>query len=208
MRRQKANTFVGISDFLLALNNVIFLLFVFAIMAIAAKTPPAAGVELKAEYIITAEWDPVRDCDIDLWVRDPLGNIAYWGHKEAGAMHLDHDSRGSLSDVVRLADGTISRPKVYTEMVTLRGIVPGEYTVNLHLYGAMIDGLEVKAPGTAYAVPVHVRITKLNPRAETEFDQEAKLEGVWQELTVTRFTLGSDGAWGAIDATPMSLRSN
>jgi hypothetical protein len=208
MRRQRANTFVGISDFLLALNNVIFLLFVFAIMAIAAKSPPVAGVELKAEYIITADWDLAHDCDVDLWVRDPLGNIVYWGHKEAGAMHLDHDSRGSLSETVTLADGTVSKPKLYTEMVTLRGIVPGEYTVNLHLYGAMIDGLEVKTPGPAYSVPVHVRITKLNPRAETEVDQETKLERVWQETTVTRFTLGPDGAWLGADATPMSLRSN
>ena len=42
MRRQRANTFVGISDFLLALNNVIFILFIFAIMAMAAKVPPAS----------------------------------------------------------------------------------------------------------------------------------------------------------------------
>ena len=208
VRRQRANTFVGISDFLLALNNVIFLLFVFAIMAISAKSPPAAGVELKAEYIITADWDLARDCDVDLWVRDPLGNVVYWGRKEAGAMHLDHDSRGSLSDVVKLADGTVTKPKLYTEMVTLRGIVPGEYTVNLHLYGAMIDGVEVKAPRTAYSVPVHVRITRLNPSAVAEYDQEAKLESVWQEITVTRFTLGSDGSWRGTDPTPMSLRSS
>ncbi|SEF10128.1 hypothetical protein SAMN05444161_8383 [Rhizobiales bacterium GAS191] len=206
MRRQRANTFVGISDFLLALNNVIFILFIFAIMAMAAKVPPAAGVELKAEYIITAEWDLAHDCDVDLWVRDPLGNVVYWSHKEAGSMHLDHDSRGSLSDEQRLADGTIVKPKSYGEMVTLRGIVPGEYTVNLHLYGAMIDGAEVKAPGTAYSVPVHVRIIKLNPSVVTEFDQEPTLERIWQETTVTRFGLGSDGSWLGTDPTPMSLQ--
>jgi hypothetical protein len=208
MRRQRANTFVGISDFLLALNNVIFLLFVFAIMAIAAKSPPVAGVELKAEYIITAEWDLAHDCDVDLWVRDPLGNVVYWQRKEAGAMHLDHDSRGSLSDAVKLADGSVSNPRSYTEMVTLRGIVPGEYTVNLHLYGTMVDGVEVRAPGTPYSVPVHVRITRLNPSAVSEFDEEARLDRVWQEITVTRFTLGSDGSWRGTDRTPMSLRNS
>src|SRR6516225_129898 len=97
MRRQRANTFVGIADFLLSLNNVIFILFIFAIMAMATKIPSEAGVQLKAEYIITAEWDLAHDCDVDVWVRDPLGNVVYWQRKEAGAMHLDHDSRGSLS---------------------------------------------------------------------------------------------------------------
>jgi hypothetical protein len=206
MRRQRANTFVGISDFLLALNNVIFILFIFAIMAMAAKVPPAAGVELKAEYIITAEWDLAHDCDVDLWVRDPLGHVVYFGQKESGSMHLDHDSRGSLSDEQRLEDGTIVKPKSYSEMVTLRGVVPGEYTVNLHLYGAMINGSPGHQAGEAYTVPVHIRIIKLNPSVATEFDQEPTLERVWQEMTVTRFSLGADGSWRGTDPTPMSMQ--
>src|SRR6516164_3792673 len=166
MRRQRANTFVGISDFLLALNNVIFILFIFAIMAMAAKVPPASGVEVKAEYLITAEWDLDHDCDVDLWVRDPLGNIVYYGQKESGSMHLDHDSRGHLSDEERLPDGTIVKPRIYSETATLRGIVPGEYTVNIHLYGAWTGSNAMDhTPGTPYSVPVHVRITKLNPSA-------------------------------------------
>jgi hypothetical protein len=207
MRRQRANTFVGISDFLLALNNVIFILFIFAVMAMASKAPPAAGVELKAEYLISAEWDLAHDCDVDLWVRDPLGNVVYWSHKEAGSMHLDHDSRGSLSDEQKLPDGMIVKPKAYAEMVTLRGIVPGEYTVNLHLYGGpTIKGVQSRNPGDPYTVPVHVRITKLNPSVITEFDKETTLERVWQEITVTRFSLGSDGSWLGTDPTPMSLQ--
>jgi hypothetical protein len=206
MRRQKANTFVGISDFLLALNNVIFILFVFAIMAMAAKVPPAAGVQLRAEYIITAEWTLDYDCDVDLWVRDPQGNIVYWQHREAGAMHLDHDSRGSLSDSERLPDGTVIKPKIYAEMVTLRGIVPGEYTVNLYLYGVTKKGDQVFTPGSPYVVPVHVKIIKVNPSAVTEYDQEPGLERIGQEITATRFSLGPDGSWLGTDPTPMSLQ--
>ena len=206
MRRQRTNTFVGISDFLLALNNVIFILFVFAIMAMAAKVPPAAGVQLKAEYIITVEWDLAQDCDVDLWVRDPQGNIVYWQHREAGSMHLDHDSRGSLSDSEQLPDGTLIKPKFYAEMVTLRGVVPGEYTVNLYLYGVTRKGDQVQTPGAPYTVPVHVKIVKLNPTVVTEYDQEPRLERVGQEITVTRFSLGPDGCWLGTDPTPMSLQ--
>ena len=206
MRRQRANTFVGIADFLLALNNVIFILFIFAIMAMATKIPSEAGVQIKAEYIITAEWDLAHDCDVDLWVRDPLGNVVYFLQKESGSMHLDHDSRGSPSDVERLPDGTVIKPKAYSETVTLRGLIPGEYTVNLYLYGVKTATGESYAAGEHYEVPVHVRIVKVNPSVVTKFDQEPTLEQVRQELTVTRFTLGSDGGWLGTDSTPMSLQ--
>jgi hypothetical protein len=109
-------------------------LLIFAIMAMATKVPKAAGVELNAEYLITAEWDLAHDCDVDLWVRDPLGNIVYFGQKESGSMHLDHDSRGHLNDEERLADGSVVKPKAYIETATLRGVVPGEYTVNRHCH--------------------------------------------------------------------------
>jgi hypothetical protein len=207
MRRQRANTFVGISDFLLALNNVLFILFIFAIMAIATKVPKSAGVELKAEYLITAEWDLAHDCDVDLWVRDPLGNIVYFGQKESGSMHLDHDSRGHLSDEEKLPDGTVVKSKAFIETATLRGVVPGEYTVNLHLYGAWTGSNVMEhMPGAPYPVPVHVKITKLNPSVVTEFDQDAKLERVWEEVTATRFSLGADGSWLGTDSTPMRLQ--
>jgi hypothetical protein len=208
MRRQRPNTFIGIVDFLLALNNVVFLLFVFAILSMAAKPPPKAGVELKADYLITAEWDLDHDCDVDLWVRDPLGHIVFFGAREAGSMHLDHDSMGHVSDEQVLPDGSVVRPKSYAEVVTLRGIVPGEYTVNLHLYGAWIGNSPAMEhrPGTLYSVPVHVRIIRINPQVETKLDETATLERVWQELTVTRFSLDADGAWLGSDRTPMSLQ--
>jgi hypothetical protein len=207
MRRQRANTFIGIADFLLALNNVIFLLFVFALLSMAAKLPPRAGVELKADYLITAEWALDHDCDVDLWVRDPLGHIVFFGTREAGSMHLDHDSMGHVSDAEVLPDGRVVRPRSYAEVVTLRGIVPGEYTVNLHLYGAFIGNSQLMEhrPGTPYAVPVNVRIIRINPAVETRFDVTLTLERVWQELTVTRFTIAADGGWLGTDPTPMSL---
>jgi hypothetical protein len=208
MKVLRANTFIGIADFLLALNNVIFLLFVFALLSMAAKLPPKAGVELKADYLITAEWDLDHDCDVDLWVRDPLGHVVFFGAKEAGSMHLDHDSMGHVSDEETLPDGKVVRPRSYAEVVTLRGIVPGEYTVNLHLYGAWIGSSQLMEhrPGTPFSVPVHVRITRINPRVETKFDEMLTLERVWQELTAARFSLAADGAWLGSDRTPMSLQ--
>lgn len=207
-RRQKANTFIAFSDFLLALMNTVFILFIAAMMSMAAKVHSEDGVKLDAQYLIEASWSLDYDADVDLYVRDPLGNVVYFAQKEAGSLHLDHDSRGHLSDVEKLPDGTEIKPTAYTEIVTLRGIVPGEYTVNLHLYGAWYPKSQVMdhAVGAPYTVPVHVRIVKLNPSVVTEFDQTATLESIWEERTVTRFTLGAGGVWISADPTPMSLQ--
>ena len=182
MRRQKANTFVGISDFLLALNNVIFLLFVFAILAIAAKTPPAAGVELKAEYIITADWDLAHDCDVDLWVRDPLGNIVWYHEREAGFMVLDRDDRGGLNNSITVNGRKVANP-IRQETISIRGIIAGEYTVNVNYYLAT----------QAAPVPVAVKIEKVNPHVEVVAYDNVMLEHMGQEETAARFKIADNG---------------
>ena len=45
-------------------------------------------VNLKAEYIISVTWPENRTDDIDLWVRDPLGEIVSYLKKDAGWLTL------------------------------------------------------------------------------------------------------------------------
>ena len=49
---------------------------------------------MKAEYIITVDWDDSLEDDVDLWVRDPNGEIVSYLQKDAGWLHLDRDDRG------------------------------------------------------------------------------------------------------------------
>ncbi|MGS0759116.1 hypothetical protein ACVBEH_32665, partial [Roseateles sp. GG27B] len=69
------------------------------------------------------------------------------------------------------------------EVVTLRGIVPGEYTVNVQYYQSK----------NGQPVDVTVNVIKVNPRAEVVFYGQLKLARQGDEATAVRFTLEADG---------------
>ena len=84
-------------------------------------------IDSKAEFIITIDWPDNHPDDIDLFVQDPAGNIAWYRHREAGFLTLDRDDRGGANDFIVVNGKKIPSP-IREEIVTVRGIVPGEYT--------------------------------------------------------------------------------
>ena len=93
-----------------------------------------AEIEAKAEFMVIMEWDDQSHYDVDLWMQDPVGNIVGFPNLHAGLLHLDKDDLGQSNDTVFLADGTKKVIYLNREVMTIRGIVPGEYIVNNHLY--------------------------------------------------------------------------
>ena len=69
------------------------------------------------------------------------------------------------------------------ETVSIRGIVAGEYTVNVNHYLAT----------THEAVPVSVKVEKVNPTVEVVFYDTVTLDHTGQERTAVRFRIGQDG---------------
>jgi hypothetical protein len=69
------------------------------------------------------------------------------------------------------------------EIVSIRGIVPGEYTVNVNYYLA-------SQPST---VPVSVKIEKVNPTVEVVFYDTIMLDHMGQEKTAARFRVAENG---------------
>ena len=51
---------------------------------------------MKAEYIITVDWKDSLPDDIDLWVKDPNGEIVSYLKKDAGWLSLDSDDQGII----------------------------------------------------------------------------------------------------------------
>ena len=90
-------TFVPFTDMLF--NVVIGLAFmVFIAFSLINPTAKSGAVELKAELLITMNWPDNDTDDMDIYVRDPAGNIVWYHGREAGLMHLDHDDRGSARE--------------------------------------------------------------------------------------------------------------
>jgi hypothetical protein len=69
------------------------------------------------------------------------------------------------------------------EIVSIRGIVPGEFVVNVHLY-RVFDGSEV---------PATVKVEKLNPKVSLVFYGSVILREQGDERTGVRFTIDADG---------------
>ena len=92
----------------LLFNIVVGLAFLF-LLAFILMNPVAKekDIEEKSDFIIVMTWDDESGDDIDLWVRDPLGNILSFRNRGVGVMHLDRDDLGLSNDKLIGADGNI-----------------------------------------------------------------------------------------------------
>src|SRR5215468_812234 len=114
-----------------ALQVVAFLFFI----ALLAMNPEARSgkIDTKAEFIISMTWPDSHPDDIDLYTEDPVGNIVWYHVREAGFMVLDRDDRGGLNNTIVVNGKKLTSP-IRQETVSIRGIVAGEYTVNVNHY--------------------------------------------------------------------------
>ena len=152
-----------------------------------------ADIEVKAEFLITVTWPDNLEDDVDTYVEDPAGNLVWFRSREPGLMHLDRDDLGKRNDEVVTAAGTILFPE-NREIVTLRGIVPGEYVVNIHMYFKV--GQE--------PVPVTIQIDKINPYSVV-LRKTIELKSKGDEVTVARFSVKSNGDVIDVNKLPKKL---
>ena len=157
-------------------------LFVLAFLMI---NPPKqeAKITPKAEFLIVLDWDKKSNDDLDLYVRDPIGNLVYFSSKENGFLHLDKDDLGRRNDTIVLSTGAKVTVDLNREVISIRGILPGEYTVNVHLYTKTKKDTEI---------PGYVEVIKIKPYAvvsKTPF----VFDTPGQEETILRFSLDAKG---------------
>lgn len=157
--------------------------FIVALLAMNPKALKSGDIPSKAEFIVNVSWPDLNPNDIDTWVEDPGGNLVWFRAREAGLMHLDRDDRGLQGDVIVVNGREVVNP-LNQEVVTIRGVETGEFTVNLQYYDSK-NGEPVEAT---------VSIIKVNPRAEVVFYGQSTLARKGDETTVARFTVLPDGS--------------
>ena len=186
-------TFVPFTDIVL---NVLlgFTFLVLITLALVKPEAKAGSVDVKAEVLITVSWPDGAEDDVDTYVKDPLGNIVWYFGKEKGLLNLERDDRGAFHDTVLVNGARVENP-LNQETVTLRGIVPGEYIVNVYDYNHVTKG----------NLPVAVRVEKLNPKVSVIFYGVHDLTHSGDEATMTRFTLDDQGNVSDINSRPDSL---
>ena len=175
-----------------ALQVIAFLFF----LALLAVSPDAkeGKIDSKAEFLITMDWPDNHPDDLDLFVQDPVGNIAWYRHREAGFLTLDRDDRGGANDFI-IVNGVKLPSPVREEIVTVRGVVAGEYTVNISHFQAT----------TGQPVEATVKVQKLNPTAQVVFDDKVTVDHTGDEKTALRFKVDTEGKVVDVQRRPKSL---
>ena len=172
---------LGFTDLLFnaLLGFVVMFVIAFLLINPVAET---GAVDNKAEFLITLTWPDGRREDVDLYVADPEGRLVWFRRREAGLMHLDRDDLGLGNDMIEVAGKKIVNP-ANQEIVSIRGIAPGEYVVNLHLY----------RDDRGKALPAKVKVEKLNPKVQLVYYGDVVLNERGEEQTAVRFSVTSTG---------------
>ena len=109
-------------------------------------------------------------------------------------MNLDRDDRGMLNDYITVNGKKVANP-LNQEITTVRGVIPGEYVVNVYYY----------ASGDNKAVPVQVKVEKVNPVLEVVYYGTVTLDKKGDEKTAVRFKVAPDGSVLATNNLPKKL---
>jgi hypothetical protein len=146
-----------------------------------------------AVYLIVLNWE--GNADLDLWSKDPQNRIVSFHRREGGdgsLFSLNRDCLGAMTTEVG-PDG-VPVNKINEEIITIRGVIAGEYVVNVHAY-SMKNSPAVKAK---------VKLVKNKPyKVVVEKEKEFSHNG--DEETYFRFSLNKDGDVTEINELPVSL---
>ena len=133
--KNKYKSTIGFTDMLFNILVGFAFLFIIAFLLIKPEAKKE-NFERKAEFVVVLEWDHDQPDDIDLYVQDPTGNKVHFRLPITNFMYLDKDDLGYANDIVKNIDGTITKVNINREVVTIRGIIPGEYIINAHYYSS------------------------------------------------------------------------
>jgi hypothetical protein len=194
----------ALSNFSLTFAKALLVIMAAIFILISPKKADDEGVKPKVEYMISMEWPGDLNYDVDLWVKTPSGKVVYYANREAGFVSLERDVLGWTNQAMLVGDKTVTRTN--QEVITLRGIEPGEYVVNVHYYSA--PGF-TSLGGETPPFPVSVRLERLNPRYELVTEEIKPMHTVRKEVHMFRFTLDEKGNYSGVnDLRPVDLRQS
>ena len=164
------------------LFNILFAFFVLTVLMLPHLNPPVdeAKSEPPGNIIVHITWPP-GNTDVDLWVDGPGEFVPVGYSNKSGVLwNLLRDDLGTVPDLTN-----INYENAYS-----RGIVPGDYTINVHCYRCRqlpvpVD-MEVSiAPDAAGSAD--------KARAEVIATSRVELRADGQERTALRFRIDAEG---------------
>ena len=193
--KNKYKSTIGFTDMLFNVLVGFAFLFIVAFLLIKPESKKE-DFERKAEFVVVMEWDHDQPDDIDLYVQDPTQAKVHFRLPIVNFMYLDKDDLGASNDTVVNADGSSSTVKINREVITIRGIIKGEYIINAHYYSKrlwadIING-ETRRTKQRGDTTVKIELHKVNPYTVLWAGEKTFVDR-GQEETFLRFRLDGDG---------------
>lgn len=99
------------------------------------------SVDSESNFLISMRWD--ANCDVDLWLLLPDGRKVFYANRDEAPAHLDVDVR--LWRSFGLSGKRLYVIQNNEEIISIQGILQGEYAVNAHLFSSNgYDSVEVE----------------------------------------------------------------
>ena len=196
-KRNRYLSGLGFTDLLFNTLIGFVFLFVIAFLLIAPPVPTDKKIDPKAEILIILTWPEGSSKDIDMWVRDPTGEVISFRGRDRGLMHLDRDDLGTSKDTITLSDGRQVVSDQNQEIVTIRGFIAGEWNVNIHYYAYRQGSASTDAQELITA-PVTVELIRVNPYKQKGLIKYDLIKP-GQEKTAFNFTV----EWGDKEIDPL-----
>ena len=208
--KNKYKSTIGFTDMLFNILVGFAFLFIIAFLLIKPEAKKQ-DFDRKAEFVVVLEWDHDQPDDIDLYVQDPTRSKVHFRLPITNFMYLDKDDLGYANDIVKNVDGTITKVNINREVVTIRGIIPGEYIINVHYYSSRNWTGQGTFRNTADIVSERVSVDRHGQGKPTGKQLTVKIElhkvdpyKIWwigektfthrgQEETFVRFTIDQEG---------------
>jgi len=133
-KRKRYITTFGFIDLLF--NMLVGFVFLFFIAFILINPIADDGkIDPPDQAMIVVNWSDNSKLDVDIWIRDPNGNILSFTNRTIPGMHLEKDDLGFGNDSY---DGNVIYNK-NQEVVHITKLFEGTYQVSLHLYSDHAD---------------------------------------------------------------------
>jgi hypothetical protein len=152
----------------------------------------AVANAVPGNVMVEARWADELDTDVDLWVQAPGDVPVGYSNKSGVIFNLLRDDLGRNADPTQLN----------YEVSYSRGVPPGEYAINLHMYRNKSKIAPVK-------VTVVTSVKKPNAESAKQIlTSSIDLMAENQETTVYRFKLTETGELvpGSVNSLPKPLR--
>ena len=132
-------------------------------------------LEAKAEYLIIMTWADKSTNDIDIWIKDDVGNMVSFRNTDISLVNIDRDDRGTINDTIESYGNNdkkeIEIHKVNREVVSIRSKMPRTFNVTAHYYnylsGDIIENVTFELiKVNPYKILKREKIKLIKPRQE------------------------------------------